>query len=360
MLSFLATSLLALLPQAQNQIVLVDGSVLDVDRITSETYEEVTYKRGSSESRKASDQVAEVRHAIGHRLLETYAFSVELMDKGLYANAIANFEEVLGDDKLLNRAGYQWVRQHTLFRIMRCQNSLANFAAVSQTADRLVTDVPDTFFYAPALLMKAQAMMQSGNKKGASGVFQQMQEEVRAKGLPERWNREAELGLMLLDAKLEGAVLARSLQGLVERNSADYPAVAARARVEVGNAMVQAADYAGARTFFTGILDEGVGGDLVLAGAISGKADCAYRQALALDSAKEQKPFLEEAILDFLTVASVYREQVHLVPRAMYYAGDALKRIGDPSGAKQVANALRRRFPDSRYKKELFNLLNLK
>ena len=360
MLSFLATTILALLPQSHNELVLVDGTTLQVDKILTETFSEVTYKRGKSEGRRSADEVLEVRHAIGNRALEDYAYAIEVMESGKYASAIAAFMVVLEDEKLLARSGYSWVRQHALFREIRCMNSLADFAAVSATVDKLLAEVPDTFFYAPALLMKAQTKMDSGDRKGAVAVFKQLQEDVLSKGLPERWSREAELGLLLLDSKLKGADLERALQGLVEKNATKYPTVAARARVEVGNAMVANKKYDAARLFFQEIIKEGKGGDAVMAGAISGKGDCAYRQALSMDAIDDQRPYLEEAILDFLTVASVYREEVRLVPRAMFYAGDALKRVGDSSGARNVASRLKALFPGSSWKAKLFSELNLR
>ncbi|MDP7063111.1 MAG: hypothetical protein QF489_09310 [Planctomycetota bacterium] len=359
MLSLLATTILALMPQNQDSIVLVDGTVLEVDKILTETFKEVTYKRGRSEGRKPAEEVLEVRHKVGASVLEDYVYALEVMDSKKYADAIPSFRLVLENEKLMNRKGYEWVRQHALFLQIRCMNSLADFAGVSATVDQLLAEVPDTFFYAPALLMKAQTKMDSGDKRGAEEVFKRLQDDVVSKGLPQRWAREAELGLLLLNDKLKGAEQQRALQGLAEKNLTQFPIVAARARVEVGNALVDEGKYEEARTFFKEIIKEGTGGDTVLAAAISGKGDCSYRQALSMDSPAEQKPYLEEAILDFLTVASIYREEVRLVPRAMFFAGDSLKRVGDSGGARQVANRLRRLFPDSSWKSKLFKELNL-
>jgi hypothetical protein len=136
--------------------------------------------------------------------------------------------------------------------------------------------------------------------------------------------------------------------------------VAARARVEVGHAMVDGKEYEKAYNFFTEILEDENSSEAILASAISGMGDCSYRQALALDSLEEQRPLLENAILDFLTVASVYRENVEFVPRAMFYAGDAMKRIGDVASAKKVAGRLNSLFPGSSWKSKLFKELNLK
>lgn len=360
MLSLLATSLLALLPQAQDEIVLTDGKVLPVDKIVSETYTSVTFKRGSSEGKRPSEEVLEVRHSLGHKLLDDYAYGVEAMESGNFVAAYSAFEDVLADDSLLNRKTYSWVKQHALWRQVRCYNSVADFGGVNTAVDRLLTEVPDSFFYAPALLLKAQARVDSGDKKGAKAVFEKLQGEVDSLGLPERWRREAELGLILLDDSMNSSQKQMALQGLVEKNRESYPTVSSRAQVEVGNAMVAGGDFKGARAFFEGILEEGKGGDGILAAALSGLGDCAYLEALSLDSPKEQVPFLEEAILNFLTVASVYREEVRLVPRAMFYAGDALKRIGDSGSARNVASRIRALFPDSTWKKRLFQELGLK
>lgn len=359
MLSLLATSLLAFLPQAQNEIVLTDGTVLPVDKILTETYTTVTFKRGSSEGRRPSEEVLEVRHELSNSKLDDYAYAVETMESHNYAAAVGAFREVLADESLHGRSTFAWVKQHALWREIRCMNSLADFSGVSETVDKLLTEVPDSFFYAPALLVKAQAKLDSGDRAGAKKVFERLQADVDSKGLPERWRREAELGLLLLDTSMDSNAKQMALQGLAEKNLSNYPTVASRANVEVGNAMVAAGDYKNARSFFEGILDEGKGGDGILAAALSGLGDCAYREALALDSPSEQAPFLEEAILNFLTVASVYREEVRLVPRAMYYAGDALKRIGDVGSAKNVASRIRALYPDSTWKNKLFQELNL-
>ncbi len=360
MLSILATTLLAFLPQAQNELVLTDGTVLSVDKILTETYTAVTYKRGSAEGKRPAEVVLEVRHALGDSRLDDYAYAVEAMESGNFAAAVGAFRDVLADESLLKRKSYSWVKQHALWREIRCMNSLADFSGVSETVDQLLAEVPDSFFYAPALMLKAQSKVDGGHPAEAKQVFEQLQADVDAKGLPERWRREAELGLMLLDKSLKGKDRQRALQGLVEKNLESYPTVASRAQVEVGNAMLAAGDFEGARAFFQRILDEGKGGDGILAAALSGLGDCAYLKALSLDSPKAQAPYLEEAILDFLTVASVYREEVRLVPRAMFYAGDALKRVGDSGSARNVAQRIRALYPDSSWKKRLFQTLGLK
>jgi len=356
--------LLALVPAAtaqdQNVLHLTDGTTLEVDRILSETFTEVTFKRGSSEGSKPAEQVLAVTRDLSATALEDYKYGVELMDAGNFAVAYTIFEEVLQDDNLLKRSTYEWVKQHSLNRMARCQYSAGDMKGVSTTVQRLLSEVPDTFFYAPALMMEAQAKRVMGDRSGATAVYKRLSNDVASKGLPQRWEREAELGTILLDSSLKGKARTQALEGVAEKNVDQFPTVAARARVEVGNAMVESKDYAGARQRFEAILDEASVESSTLAAAISGLGDCNYKEALAQDDLAAQKPLLEAAILDFLTVASVYREEVILAPRAMYFAGDALKRYGDTSGAKSVASRLKKLYAKSPWTKRLFDELNLK
>jgi len=346
---------------AQNEILLTDGTSLSVDRILNETFTEVSFKRGSSEGSKPAEQVLEVRHETTAKALSDYAYGVELMNNGRFAQAFNVFEQdVLTDDSMLKRGTYEWVKQHALFRMARCQYSAGDMKGVATTVERLLQEVPDTFFYAPALMMEAQAKRVMNDKSGAEAVYKRLSQDVTAKGLPERWDREAELGLILLDSSLKGKVRMQALEGVAEKNAEQFPTVASHARVEVGNAMVTAKDYAGARLHFQTILDQAKADDSTLAAALSGLGDCAYHQALEQDDLASQRPLLEEAILNFLTVASVYREEVILTPRAMFYAGDALKRFGDTPGAKSVAGRLQKLYPNSSWKTRLFEVLNLK
>ena len=360
MLNILATTILAVCAQSTNQLVLTDGSVLEVDKITAETYSEVSYKNGSSAGRKDAADVAEVIHALGNSKLADYAAGVDSMKAGNYNDAVYSFRDVQADDKLLERSTYAWANQHARFREMRCLYALAQFEMVAQKADELIAAVPDTFFYAQALIMKAKSLSNMGDTSGAEAAYSMLNDKVVSMGLSKRWENEAELGLVLIDSKSNAQSKQRSLQGLAEKNADSYPSVAARARVEVGHAMVDGEEYEKAYNFFTAILEDETSTEAVLASAISGMGDCSYRQALALDSLDGQRPLLENAVLDFLTVASVYREHVEFVPRAMFFAGDALKRIGDPSSAKKVASRLKKLFPGSSWKTKLFKELNIK
>ncbi len=347
-------------PQAGSgdQIVLLDGTVLAVDRVTGETYSEVTYRKGSQDAKKASDLVQEVRHSITHRDLSEYKDAQDAKEEGDFPKAIAAFNAVLKDTELLENPRFTWARQHALFQIMRCYASVGNTDQVAAHADRLLKEVPDTFFYGHALLMKAQALQDKGNVAGAEAAYQQLLADVKVKSLPERWSREAELGVAILS---RGAAVEkqRKLEGLAEKNKDQFPSVANRARVEVGNAMVQAEQYKDGKARFQTIVDGGQAERETMAAAWSGLGDCAFNLGLREPDVAKLNGLFEEAALAYLRVAAYYSESFRLVPRALCFAGMSMDRLSKRPDAITIAGKLKRSYPNSEWKTKLFNELRL-
>ena len=360
--SSVALALSFALPQSQDRIFLRNGQVLSVDRIQSETYTEVTYRKGGSEGRKPANEVLALEHSTVGRPLGEYADAVELMTDGDFRRAMDRFEGALQDKDLAGEARYTWVKQHALWNVMQCAAALGDLDSIIKTTDRLLAAVPDSFFYAPALLKKAEALQDKNDAKGAEAVFKQLQADVGAKGLHEEWARKAELGLVLLDRSLPAAEKQRKLEGIAEKNkgSPEFADVASRARVEVGNAMVEAGQYKDAQTRFQSIIAGGTTDGTILAGAYSGLGDCAFNLAVAAqaDPAKAN-PLFEDAALHFLRVAATYPEAYRLAPRAMCFAGLAMSNMGKRPDALQMARKLKGNYPNSVWKQKLFDTLGL-
>lgn len=361
MLLTASAALVLALALPQDRIVLRNGQVLTVDSIQSETYSEVAYRKAGSDGRKPANEVQAVQHSTTARLLGDYAEGVELMESGDFRRAVGFFEQVLNDKDLDARHG--WTRQHALWRILNCSASLGDLRAIVATADRLLTAVPDTFFYAPALLKKAEALQDLDDAKGAEAVFKKLQGDVGAKGLPEVWARQAELGLALLARGSSAAEKQRLLEGIAEKNrvNPEFADVANRARVEVGNAMVEAGQYQDAKARFDGIIQGGTTDAAILAACYSGLGDCAFNLAMQRveSDRKQATPLFEEAALHFLRVAATYPEVYRLVPRAMCFAGLAMNHAGARPDALQMARKLRDNYPNSSWKKKLFDTLGL-
>lgn len=361
-----ATLLLAAAAPQEAELELTTGKVLTVRAIKSETYQEVVYTTQSGgESRKDASQVLEVRHDLSSKLLDEYAAAIEAMDTGDFRKASSILDAVLQDDRLMERTRYAWVKQHTLFRKARCQFALADAAGVSATVDRLLTDVPDTFFYAPALMLKAQILAISGNDADAKGVFNQLNADVGGKGLPERWSREAELGLALLDKGGDAKARERKLAGLAEKNAEKFPTVASRANVEIGNVMVESSEYDKAQLFFERIVKKGQADGTTMAAAYSGLGDCFYFRALAMEDGDKdkRKSQFQRAALHHLRVITMYKDAVQLVPRSHYFAAQSLRQMNateTASQANQLASRLKRTYPQSAWWERLKREWNLR
>lgn len=360
-----ATLLLAAASPQEVELELTSGKVIKARSIKSETYQEVVYTTASGgQATKDASEVLEVRHDLSAKLLDDYALAEAAMEEGNFREAAARFEEVLKDDRLLSRTRYEWVKQHALFRLARCQFAMANASGVSSTVDTLLGEVPETFFYAPALMLKAEILQLSGSGAEAKSVYEQLGSDVSAKGLPERWGREAELGLALLDRSGDAKARERRLAGLAEKNADKFPTVASRANVEIGNVMVEAQDYDKAQLFFERIVKGGKADSTTLASAYSGLGDCFYfRAARAEKIGDAEKEQFKSAALHHLRVITMYKDAVQLVPRSHFYAAKALRGMNDAEAAKQanqLASRLKRLYPQSSWWNDLKRDWNLR
>ncbi|MCH2101734.1 MAG: hypothetical protein MK209_07410 [Planctomycetes bacterium] len=364
--AFTATLLLAVAAPQEVELELTNGKILKVRAVKSESYQEVIYTTSSGgESRKDASEVLEVRHDLSAKMLDDYAASIEAMDTGEFGKAAAILDTVLADDRLMERARYAWVKQHALFRKARCQFAMADAAGVSGTVDALIAQVPATFFYAQALMLKAQILAISGKDSDAKAVFNQLSSDVSAKDLPERWAREAELGLALLDKGGDAKVRERKLAGLAEKNSGKFPTVASRANVEIGNVMVETGDYDKAQLFFERIVKGGQADSTTMASAYSGLGDCFYFRAVAMENAskEDRREQFERAALHHLRVITMHKDAIHLVPRSHYFAAQALRQMNTSDTASQgnqLASRLRRLYPQSSWWERLKREWNLR
>lgn len=364
--SLTATLLLAVAAPQEAELELTNGKILKVRSIKSESYQEVVYSTGSGgEGRKDSSEVLEVRHDLSSRLLGDYASAIQAMDEGKFAQAAAMFDDVLADDRLMERTRYAWVRQHALFRKARCQFAMADPNGVSATVDTLISAVPDTFFYAPALMLKAQILAIAGQDSQARSVFSELGDAVGSKGLPERWGREAELGLALLDRGGDAKARERKLAGLAEKNASKFPTVANRANVEIGNVMVETGEYDKAQLFFERIVKGGQADATTMAAAYSGLGDCFYLRVQGMEDApiEQRREQLQSAALHHLRVITMYKDAVDLVPRSHYFAAQSLRQMNlaeTATQSNQLASRLKRLYPKSPWWERLRKEWNLR
>ncbi|MDP6942271.1 MAG: tetratricopeptide repeat protein [Planctomycetota bacterium] len=363
LISLFAPALLCAAALPQEEIILMDGRILDVQRITGETYSEVTYKTATGTGRKDAEQVRELKHAYGSRLLNTYADGRDLMVDEQYVVAIQAFNEVLEDKRLMTNKRYAWVKGDTLFRQVRCMFTLGDFEGVVKFVDRLLSEVPDTFYYAPALMFKAEALELKGDESGARAAFEQMSADVVAKGLPARWEKESELGLLLLDKTKSGAGLRRTLEDLVALTEKSFPTVASRATAAIGLSFIEEEKYGKAEEFFESITANDGADDRTEASAFFGLGLCNYRRGLEMEDQDSAADTYFEANLNFLRVVTMYRDNVSLVPKSMYYSSLCFNRSGGSANRRKaisIAGRLLKRYPNSQWTAKVKRDLNLR
>ncbi|MBT7012227.1 MAG: hypothetical protein HN961_04865 [Planctomycetes bacterium] len=343
-----------------DEIILTNGKVLEVDKIKTETYAEVTYKKNGREGSKASDEIAELIHDLSASVLDDYASALETMELGEFSAAARRLTGVLEDKRVVDSSRYAWVKQHAMFKKAQCISALADYKGTVSAIDELLLAVPGSYYYAPALMLKAESLKASGDNSGAEKIFKQLGDGVESKGLPARWGRESELGLLILDRALSGDAKQRALTGLAEKNAREYPTVAARARVEVGNAMIAAKNYSAANDFFRAIVDSGSADAGTEAAAYAGLGDCAYQRGLANEDLMAANLDYEEAALRHLYVATMHKSATRLVPRSLYVAAAALNRMGRKKDAKSLASRLNKTYPRSTWTTKVKKELNLR
>ncbi len=368
MLSLLALPVLTLAPALpQERIFLTSGKILEVRRVTAETFEKVEYETESrARGSKDAAEVVKIEHDLSSPALDDYVAGLALMEEqGDFAGAIGAFDVVLEDQRLMNNRRLWWVKPYALWNRARCLAALQDPKGVQETVDQLLREVPDTFFYAPALMLKAETTAAAGDPDLARGFYRDLARAVDEKGLPEKWRAWSELGLLLLDDKKTPATRQRELQAMAEKFRGVYDDVASRAEVEVGNAMVQAGDYAQAEGFFRRILESGHADDRTRAAAWAGLGDCAFQRglkALETDTEKAREAF-REAALAHLRVATLHRDVRRIVPRSLYYAAVALDRMGEAERRSEAITIVRRlsqAFPNSSWTDRALTDLRLK
>jgi len=363
LLSVLATPILLAAALPQEEIILNNGKVLEVERITGETFSEVTYKSKSGGSgRKPAEQVREIRHNLGPTVLNEYATAIDLMNAEDYVAALQVFNDVLSDERLLNSKRYAWVKGDSLYRQIKCMFSLADFAGAAAGADKLLAEVPNSFYYASASLVKAEALELAGNTADATSAFNKLSYDVVEKNLPQRWGKQAELGLILLDKANRGGTLRRKLEGLIATVDGKYPTVANRAKVEIGNTFIDEENFDKARKYFGAIVDGGEADAATEAAAFLGLGLCDYRAGLLMSNQDKAVLAYFSANLNFLRVVVMYKDNVALVPKSMYHSAMCFNRSGGDNRAKAVrmAGRMLKRYPNSQWTKKVKQDLNLR
>lgn len=346
----LTVLVIAATPALADTIYLIDGSQIDDCKVTTETLLTVAYKEGNKKGEVAADQILSIDFSKMPSLVdraETAAEEDALLD------AVADYSEYL--DGVLSRdkppAQYKWAPAYAMYRLVELNAIMGNSAAVDSAANQLLEKAPDSRYVPLAYLKQIDAL--ADLQKDPTKTIEAFSELIDQKQLSQRWKLERNLAVVLYDAAVTGEARRDKLNSVARKAGTAHPLVRNRARVAIAEAYLQENKISDAEVIFTEITDDPKADDRTLAAAHSGRGDCL--RIKAEKGGNEDKDALKDAVLSYMRVVIVYKNELRYAPRAMFYAGrtfDALGEEQDKAFAQKLYIKVMRSFPGSRWAKE--------
>ena len=355
-----AVSLLVLsaIPLADT-ITKTDGKVLKDVNIVEEGLTQTTYKKGSNQQMIGSEEVLSI----------TYARKPRLVDEGDQAmvdddpfGALQAFD-LYADGQITKRDQRdKWAGPYAAWRSIQICQLLDDVNGVVERCNRLIEHFPDSRFVPPAFLARAEAQTRGkGGDAAAQKSLQELVGLVTAKGLSKRWELDANLGLVLTDASLSADAKRARLEQVANQAGTQFPTVANRAQVAIGETYVGQIDSAqedkklalaqDARKVFQRIVADQKAEPATLAAAYTGLGTAQFQESVLAKSPE----LAREAFLNFMRVIVLYKEQSRYVAQSMFYAMLCLRGFEDEESvarSREMRFKLMQRYPESNWAKQ--------
>lgn len=359
-LSPIAVALLASISTADT-IHLTSGAPIEEASIVTETYKEIQYKLEGKSGTKtvAADRVLRVDYRRKPPLVDRADLAVA---EEHYADALDDFDLYLSGFLEGNkRERLAWAPAYAARRIVEINFTVGNFGAVAAAAERLIENFPDSRHVPAAYLWKAEAQLLQEDGDGAQKTIEAFSKLLDDEALSERWRLECDLALVLSDISLKGGERRDKLGIIATSAGAEYPTVRNRAAVAKGESFIEGKKFDEAQTIFKKIVDDPKADARTLAGAYTGLGDCQYQQAAALlQQNKDAQLVLKSALLSYMRVVVVYKNQTLYVPKAMFYAGRIFELTGSEESrerAQAMYRAVLRQYRGSAWAQEAKNFV---
>jgi hypothetical protein len=331
LLAALALSTVAL----ADRITLADGRTLDEVEITNETLGGVLYKQKgkAGEQNVPSDQVLRVEYTNKvPGLIGTGIAAIADLTSPTPRSPSRIAESVLsGSNKKDKQA---WAPGYALAMAIETNQSMGSKDSTEKIlalADTLIAKTPESRYVPFAYLAKAGAQRDLGKAKEAAETAGALKALVQSKALSDSYVMQAEL----LEAEIGGQSASKRRDRYVEiggRAGSTFPVVRNRARVLEAETYLEGEtkDYAKARKIYEAVTKDPKADAPTLAGAYSGMGDCLFQEAVEkLRSNGDASGTLKDAVLNYLRVVIVYKDQTRYVPRACYQAGKVFEFMGE-------------------------------
>jgi hypothetical protein len=335
-------------------IYLNDGKVLSDVTVLQESLKEVTFReKGKTVEQKVpADDVLRIGF---QPLPKAIDVAESLAAEGSTVDAIDQLktlaESVLdGSNKQVKQS---WAAAHALHRAIELAGSIGDAKKVVELCDILAIKIPNSRRTPLALLAKAEAQRGLNDAAGAQQSLIALRGLAQNEGLSRRWTVEADLGEAQADANLNPDKRRARYKELAAAAGSEFPSVASRARVLEGESWLEGEkkNFDKAAEIFQIVADDPRADDATLAAAFTGLGDCLFQEAQA--AAGEQKAgLLENAVLAYLRVVVLYREQAHYAAKAAFFAGRVFDAQGTDDGrlrARRMYAEVIERYPASNW-----------
>lgn len=312
---------------AQNRDVIYradTGKKMTVDKVISESYIEVKYKRGAQERAITSDKVTSITY---YDVPEAYRNGLDYQKKGEYENALNSFQ--LAMEKKSVRS---WIQTYGLLETAKANqqwglSSKDKFKDAIDAFNKLLELDPQTRFYPEVLFRLASCHAANGDLSSAEKAFDKLAQESYDKKLGVIWEAKAKYEKAL--AQLNGgshdeaersfrtAMTFATEQAKDSKNDenpalkAELNQIAGLARLMQGTVMIRKNKIREARQFFEAIVQDATSGRDAKAGAECGLGEC-------LMAEKKYK----EAQLQFARAKVLYYDIEEEGARATYFMGE--------------------------------------
>lgn len=355
--AFLAALLLSSAALA-DRIHTTDGKTLDEVEIVNETLSGVLYKaKGKSgEQSVPADQVLRVEFTSKVPGLIDSAHS-DLNDGNL-ESAAGSFEDfaesVLSGNNKKDRQA--WAPAYALYRAIETNQAIASkesFEKVIALADQLITKCPESRYVPQAYVAKAGAQRDLAKGKDAAETIGMLKGLVQSKALSDAFRLQAEL-LEVEISSLKGQQKRDRLIEIGGQAGSQYPMVRNRARVLEAETHIEGEnkDFAKARKIYEAVIKDPKADEGTLAGAYTGMGDCLFQEAVdKLRANGDASAILKDAVLNYLRVVVVYKDQTRYVPRATYQSAKVFEFMGEANrpNARKMYSSVIQKFPGSEW-----------
>ena len=331
-----------------DEIVRTDGKILKEVTIVEETLTQVLYKKGNAQQSVSSDEILSIVYAKKPRLVDE-GDNAEAEDDPIGAFDILD-QYVEGQIKKPNERK-KWAPPYAAWRTVELCQVLDDVAGVVKCTDRLIKNYPDSRFVPAAYLARASSQARQDKQGAAQTTLKELLALVQSKNLSKRWELEANLGLILTDITTKGSAKRDQLQEIIGQAGTQFPTVANRAHVAVGETFLVQIDSAkeeqkkelaeDARKIFAGIVKDQKADSETLAAAFAGLGTALFHQGEN-----------HEALMNFLRVIVLYEGHSQYVSQSMFYAMLCFRQNEDEESRnryKEMKWKLQQRYPESNW-----------